>query len=121
ASSVNGTVRAKRLSGDARLSTVNGTLEASFERLDQARNISLHSVNGGITLAIPYNASVAFRATNVRGRIQDDFGFTVSLGAVACNHLSGTLRQGCTQIKLYNINGLISIVPVAGGKRVRFT
>src|SRR2546425_60224 len=46
ASSINGYVKARALTGEVRLSTVNGGLEATFTRLDEAKPVSLNSVNG---------------------------------------------------------------------------
>src|SRR2546425_4333206 len=45
ASSINGYVKARALTGEVRLSTVNGGLEATFTRLDEAKPVSLNSVN----------------------------------------------------------------------------
>jgi len=121
ASSVNGKVRAQKIAGDARLSTVNGTLEASFEELGDAKTISMNSVNGSITLSIPYDARAEFNARNVTGGIDNDFGIEVNHGRSIGSQLHGVLKGGGTYIDLNNINGPICIMPVAHGRRVRFT
>jgi DUF4097 and DUF4098 domain-containing protein YvlB len=121
ASSVNGTVRAQKITGDAHLSTVNGKLEATFERLSDARLISMNSVNGPITISIPFDAGAEFNARNVTGGIDNDFGIPVSQSVAAGSQLHGVLKGGGTYIDLNNINGTICIMPVAHGKRVRFT
>jgi len=121
ASSVNGMVRAQKIAGDARLSTVNGTLEATFERLSDARTISMNSVNGSILISIPYDAGAEFHARNVTGGIDNDFGIEVNQDRSAGTQLHGVLKGGGTYINLNNINGTICIVPVAHGRRVRFT
>ncbi|HTQ58314.1 MAG TPA: DUF4097 family beta strand repeat-containing protein [Bryobacteraceae bacterium] len=121
ASSVNGTVRAQKIAGDARLSTVNGRLEASFDRLSGARNITLASVNGPISLSIPYDAAAEFNARNVTGGIDNDFGIPVSQDHAAGSQLHGVIKGGGTFINLKNINGTICIMPVAHGRRVKFT
>jgi DUF4097 and DUF4098 domain-containing protein YvlB len=121
ASSVNGTVRASRIAGDARLSTVNGKLEATFERLSAAKTISMNSVNGNIEISIPYDARVEFNARNVTGGIDNDFGIPVNRDRSVGSKLHGVLKGGGTYIDLHNINGTICIMPVAHGRRVRFT
>lgn len=121
ASSVNGTVRAEKIAGDARLSTVNGRLEATFEHLEDARMISMNSVNGPISLAIPYDAGAEFNARNVTGGIDNDFGIPVSRGAAAGTRLHGVRRGGGTYIDLHNVNGTICITPMSHGRRVKFT
>jgi DUF4097 and DUF4098 domain-containing protein YvlB len=121
ASSVNGTVRAQKIAGDARLSTVNGRLEATFERLSDAKTISMHSVNGPISLSIPYDARAEFNARNVTGGIDNDFGIPVSLDHSAGSQLHGVLKGGGTYINLNNVNGPICITPMSHGRRVKFT
>lgn len=121
ASSVNGMVKAEKLGGEARLSTVNGRVEANFERLDAAKSISLNSVNGSIVLSIPYDAHADFRASNVTGGIENDFGLPVDRGRRVGSNLNATLKGGGTHIRLNNVNGSISIIPVSHGRRVRFT
>ena len=121
ASSVNGTVRAQKIAGDARLSTVNGRLEASFDHLEDARMISMNSVNGEISLAIPYDAGAEFNARNVTGGIDNDFGIPVSRNHAAGSQLHGVLKGGGTYIDLHNINGAICITPMSHGRPVKFT
>jgi DUF4097 and DUF4098 domain-containing protein YvlB len=121
ASSVNGRVRAEKIAGDLHLSTVNGSLEASFERLCDAKMISMNSVNGPISLAIPYDAGAEFNAHNVTGGIDNDFGIPVSRDHSAGSQLHGVLKGGGTYIDLQNINGAICITPMAHGRRVKFT
>jgi hypothetical protein len=121
ASSVNGPVRARGIAGDTRLSTVNGRLEASFERLGASKTISMNSVNGSIMLSIPYDARAEFNARNVTGGIDNDFGLPVNRDHSVGSKLHGVLKGGGTYIVLQNVNGTICIMPVAHGRRVRFT
>jgi DUF4097 and DUF4098 domain-containing protein YvlB len=121
ASSVNGTVRAQKIAGDVRLSTVNGKLEATFERLSDAHSISMNSVNGPISLSIPYDAGAEFNARNVTGGIDNDFGIPVRQDHAAGSQLHGVLKGGGTYINLKNVNGTICIMPMSHGRRVKFT
>ncbi len=121
ASSVNGRVRAVKLAGETYLSTVNGSLEANFDRLDPRKAVALHSVNGDIRLAIPFDAHAQVNASNVMGGIDNDFGLPVDRGGFVGNRLCGSIKGGGTRIRLNNVNGSISILPMSNGKRVRFT
>jgi DUF4097 and DUF4098 domain-containing protein YvlB len=121
ASAVNGGVRAREIAGDARLSTVNGKLEATFARISDAKTISMSAINGSIDISIPFDARAEFDARNVTGGIDNDFGIPVNQDRAAGSKLHGVLKGGGTYINLNNINGTICIMPVAHGRRVRFT
>jgi len=121
ASSVNGPVRAAKIAGDVHLSTINGKLEATFDRLNDAKSVSMNSVNGPITLSIPYDAGVEFNARNVVGGIDNDFGIPVKQDHSAGSQLHGVLKGGGTYIDLQNVNGTICIMPMSNGRRVKFT
>ena len=108
ASSVNGRIKVRGLSGGARLSVVNGHLGATFDRLDEPQSISLDSVNGSIDLALPPDASVTLDASSVSGSIHDDFGLPVT-GKFVGHQLHGTLGDGRAQVRLSDVNGSIEI------------
>lgn len=103
-----------------RLSTVNGKPEAAFEKLGDAKRISVNSVNGSIVLSIPFDAGAELNARNVTGGIDNDFGMPVNRGQSAGSQMHGVLKGGGTYIDLQNVNGPICIMPVSGGRRVRF-
>jgi DUF4097 and DUF4098 domain-containing protein YvlB len=116
ASSVNGRVTARGLAGEAKLSTVNGSLEATFTKLDEAKPISLGSVNGNVTLVIPSDANAMVRAGTVHGAIQNEFGLNVQHGEYVGHELNGQLGSGGPRIKLGNVNGRISIKHAQDGR-----
>ena len=109
ASSVNGRVAARGLMSDARLSTVNGNLEAIFNSLEGTTQINLGSVNGNVTLVIPSNANALVRAGTVHGAINNDFGLEVHHGNYVGHELSGQIGTGGPRIRLGNVNGSISV------------
>jgi len=117
ASAVNGSIHAEQLEGEARLSTVNGELEAAFNRLGAARAISLTSVNGPITLSLPPDARASLSARNLSGGIRTDFGHPLRTTAAGGQRLHTTIKGGGTRIHLHNVNGGISITGPA--RRVR--
>jgi len=107
ASSVNGSIKAERLGGQADLSTVNGHLEADFERISPANSISLSSVNGPITLSIPNGAGAQLMAHNLSGGIDSEFGHVWR--ASGGHRLRTIVNRGGAQIRVNNVNGGISI------------
>jgi DUF4097 and DUF4098 domain-containing protein YvlB len=105
ASSVNGSIRAERLEGRADLSTINGQLEANFDRVGD-RPITLSSVNGPIKLLLPSGTQANLKARNVSGGIDTEFGRPARVNGA--QQLS-VVHRGGPQIHLTNVNGGISI------------
>ncbi len=121
-SSVNGPVTATNLAGgEARLSTVNGRLEASFDKLSGASSIALDTVNGSISLAIPDHSNAEFHASTVHGRISSDFSVTEAHGHRGGSFSGQIGSGGGAHIKLSSVNGGIHILSTIGGHRVLHT
>src|SRR6266850_5239074 len=118
ASSINGRVTARGLLGEARLSTINGPLHATFTRLDEAKSISLQSINGPVTLVIPSDSNAMVRASTVHGDISNDFGLEVTHGEYVGHDLAGQIGTGGPRIKLGNGNGPIRITHSQDGRKV---
>lgn len=116
ASSVNGPVTARGLMGEARLTTVNGPLRATFSELNEARPISLGSVNGDVTVVIPSNANASVRAGTVHGLITNDWGVQVKHGEYVGHSLDAQIGNGGPRVKLSNVNGAISITRAQDGR-----
>ena len=116
ASSINGYVKARALMGEVRLSTVNGGLEATFTRLDEAKPVSLNSVNGNVVLVIPSDANAQLRASTVHGAISNEFGLPVIDGEYVGHELYGQIGTGGPRIKLGNVNGRITIKHAGDGR-----
>src|ERR1700754_60857 len=115
ASSINGRLTARNLLGEAKLSTINGSLNASFTQLDEAKPITLGSVNGSVTLIIPSNSNAMIRAGTVHGAITNDFGLQVKDGDYVGHNLDGQIGNGGPKIKLGNVNGGIRITHAQDG------
>lgn len=109
ASSVNGRVTARGMTSDSRLSTVNGSLEASFGSLAGTTQINLGSVNGNVSLVIPSNSNAQIRAATVHGAIRNDFGLEVHDLDYVGHELNGQIGTGGPRIRLGNVNGAISV------------
>lgn len=116
ASSVNGKVAARGLMGITRLSTVNGSLDATFSKLDEAKPITLGSVNGNVLLVIPSDANAIVKAGTVHGGISNDFGLEVEHGDYVGHELYGQLGSGGPRVRLENVNGRITIKHAQDGR-----
>jgi hypothetical protein len=109
ASLVNGNVKAEGLAGEVKISTVNGGVEANVARLGDAKNVTVNSVNGSITLIVPSGANADVKASTLHGAITNDFGLTVDDGQYVGHNLSGQIGQGGPRVRLNNVNGPIAI------------
>jgi DUF4097 and DUF4098 domain-containing protein YvlB len=113
ASSINGSIHARQMEGEATLSTVNGQVEAAFDQVNPAKAISLTSVNGPIALALPAGARAQVSARNLSGGIRTDFGRPLRIAPSGGQHLRTNIKGGgSTRIHLHNVNGGISITGV---------
>lgn len=104
---INGKLVATGLTNRAKLSTVNGMLDAKFDRVP-ADSLDLESVNGHIQLTLPSDAKVSLDANTVHGGISNEFGLHSSHHMVG-HDMHGTLGGGGTHIHLSNVNGAIEI------------
>jgi len=105
ASAVNGDIHALNLGGRAELSTVNGRVDANFDRTSPANPISLSSVNGAIALTLPRGSGASLEAQNLSGGIASDVGLVSRTDA---GHRLVVKGAG-PRIRLHNVNGGISI------------
>ncbi|MDX6272501.1 MAG: hypothetical protein QOD28_3724 [Acidobacteriota bacterium] len=116
ASCISGRFTARNLSGEAKLSNVSGVLEASFERLDDASNVTLGNVSGQIVLLIPSDTNGTIKANTLSGQITNDLGLPVRRGEYIGHDMSGQLGRGGARIKLNNVSGQIKIQRAADGR-----
>jgi DUF4097 and DUF4098 domain-containing protein YvlB len=105
ASAVNGDIHALKLGGQADLSTINGRVQANFNRTSPANSISLSSINGAIDLTIPSGSGASLEAQNRSGGIATDMGRASRTEAGHRLIVRGTGPH----IRLHNVNGGISI------------
>jgi DUF4097 and DUF4098 domain-containing protein YvlB len=104
---VNGGIKAERMEGQVELSTVNGFLDAGFQRISRCKPISLSSVNGPIEVSLPSGAGANVSAHNLSGGIDADFGR--AWRAPGGHRLEAAVNGGGAQIRVHNVNGGISI------------
>jgi len=107
ASSVNGNVTARGLAGDVALSTVNGSVKATFAEVRKA--VSLKSVNGGVSIAVPPEANADVSANTLNGGISSDFSLQAKRHFPVGQNLDGKLGGGGPAIKMSTVNGGIHL------------
>lgn len=113
AESVNGAVEATRVSGDIRLGSVNGRVLAE---LNAAKAVNLETVNGGVELNLPSNATGEINASTVHGGISNEFNIPVARERWVGSELRARLGEGGPAIKLSAVNGGIQIHRASDGK-----
>ena len=107
ASSVNGNVTAGGLAGQVELSTVNGSVNANFAELK--KSVSLKSVNGSVTVALPPEANAKVSANTLTGGISSDSALQSKKHFPIGQNLDGKLGEGGPVIELSTVNGGIRI------------
>jgi hypothetical protein len=115
---VNGNVTATNLRGTADLSTVNGQVNADFDRIEPGSRINLGTVNGHVNLVVPSDVSATVKADSLNGNITNDFGLPVRKGQYVGRDMYGRIGSGEGQIKLSSVNGGLSITRKNDGRTV---
>lgn len=107
AESSNGRIIASGLQGGTKVTTTNGVIELTFDKVGDG-GITAETTNGTITLAMPKatNADLSARITN--GAISND-GLDLKVSEQSRRRLDGTLGTGGPSIKLEATNGAITI------------
>jgi DUF4097 and DUF4098 domain-containing protein YvlB len=107
ANSVNGSVTVTGLAGNVELSAVNGSVKASFAELK--KSVSLKSVNGGVTVALPAEANADVSANTLNGGISSDFSLSVKKHSPIGQDLDGKIGGGGPAVKMSTVNGGIHV------------
>jgi hypothetical protein len=111
AHTVNGEVHIST-SGAARADTVNGAITASVGQV--VGGLRLTTINGGITLRVPHDASGDVHAATKNGRISTDFPLRVR-GSLSNRSIRGRLGSGGSEWSLTTVNGSICLRSIAHG------
>ena len=104
---VNGSI-AVETSSWASARTVNGSITARMGRADWSDEAEFETVNGGITLDLPSNASMQVEASTVNGSMSTDFPLTIR-GRWGPRRMSGTIGQGGRTLALSTVNGNVEL------------
>ena len=109
AQTVNGPADASGLAGPARISTVNGSISAQYNRTLDSGSIELESVNGRIQLSLPEDTNATVRAKTTNGNIENDFGLGAKKRFPIGRDLNGDIGGGGIKLRLKTVNGSIDI------------
>jgi len=104
---VNGSVTFST-SGEARASTVNGSIKGEMGRASWSGTLDMSTVNGGITLSLPGDLNSDVKLTTVNGDIRSDFPVTTT-GVVSRRRLEGTIGAGGRLLSLGTTNGTVTL------------
>ena len=124
ARTVNGSVEAKGLTGDAVIRTVNGPVDVETEGRAEAetvngpieaslgamggRPLAFKTVNGPVTVRLPASVNATVRAETVNGRISTDF--DLRSASVGRRKLTGILGAGGPEVSVTTVNGPVSLL-----------
>lgn len=109
AESVNGDLDLSDLASNGGFSTVNGSIEASFIRLEGQQKVKAETVNGRVTIRVPKDADVDISADTLNGSINArDFGLETDKGFVGSD-LNGSIGSGSARLNVDTVNGSIKI------------
>jgi hypothetical protein len=89
-------------------STVNGQIRGTMGGTEWSETLRFRSVNGGVDIDLPADASTELNARTVNGSISTDFPVTVS-GRVSRQRLNGTIGGGGRTLEIETVNGSITI------------
>jgi DUF4097 and DUF4098 domain-containing protein YvlB len=106
---VNGALTARQMSGSGAYNSVNGAMNVSYTKLADDKGISLETVNGKASLAIPANSNAEVKLDTLNGAIHNDFDLTVEKHFPVGKSLKGQLGTGGPSIKLHSVNGALSL------------
>lgn len=91
---------------DARGSTVNGSIHATFARADWSRPVELTTVNGEVVVTFPPNTNADLRADTVHGRVPVNLPVA---GQLAGSHVHTSLGTGGHDVRLRTVHGSIKV------------
>jgi hypothetical protein len=107
AGTVNGSIDVST-TGYAEAETVNGSIRASMKSATWPARLDFHTVNGGITLELPDNASADIEAETVNGDVSTDFPLMVQ-GRFGPRRVTGKIGNGGPRLSLETVNGSIRL------------
>ena len=94
--------------GWARAKTMNGSIEARLGSADWDDNLEIESMNGGIDLWLPADASAEVRASTMNGRVRSDWDLDTNRGW-ARSRARGTIGSGGRRLEVTTMNGSIRL------------
>jgi hypothetical protein len=105
---VNGSVNIST-TGSARATTVNGSINASMGRAVWPNGAKFTTVNGGVTVRLPAALNADVRLSTVTGGIQSEFPLNIATDP-GPKHAEGVLGAGGQRLDVTTVNGSISLL-----------
>jgi hypothetical protein len=103
---INGSIKIST-TGYADASTINGEIQARVGDASWPKDLSFSTINGGITLDLPSNASAEVDAKTMNGSITSDFPLETS--NFNRKHIKGKIGVGGRSLTLKTLNGSINL------------
>jgi hypothetical protein len=105
---VNGSVNVST-TGSARATTVNGSINATMDRAVWPNGGKFTTVNGAVTVRLPASVNADVRLSTVSGGIQSDFPLQMA-NDPGPKHAEGVLGAGGQRLDVTTVNGGISLL-----------
>lgn len=123
---VNGSITAQGLRGEAHARTVNGRIDLSTSDIGSAHTVNggitaelggskwtgeleFSTVNGSIALSLPKDTDTNVRAQTMNGRFDSDFPLLVKSFRARNRRVVGTIGDGGRELALTTVNGSIDL------------
>ena len=111
ASAVDGSMEIKNAADSLKLSAVDGSLSVSMDSLGSGQSVSLHTVDGGITLALPTEADATFSVNTIDGSVTSDFAeLQPEKESVVGHKLKGKLGKGSAEVTAKTVDGAVKLL-----------
>lgn len=110
ATTVDGEMNIENAANDLKLNAVDGKISVSMDTLGAGQSVSLHTVDGGITLAVPENADAIFSVQTIDGDVSSEFSeLQPNKESVVGHKLNGKLRAGSAEVAAATVDGSVHI------------
>jgi hypothetical protein len=107
---VDGGMDIENAASDLKLNAVDGRISVSMDSLGAGQPVSLHSMDGHITLAVPEDADANFSVHTVDGGVTSEFAeLPAEKEAVVGHKLRGKLRNGSAEVTVETVDGAVKI------------
>jgi tRNA A-37 threonylcarbamoyl transferase component Bud32 len=111
ATTVDGAIEIKNAADNLKLSAVDGSISVSMDSLGAGQSVSLHTVDGGITLALPEDAAANFSVHTVDGGVASEFPeLQPKEESVVGHKLKGKLGKGGAEVTAETVDGAVNFV-----------
>ena len=109
ASSTNGGITGRAVTGAVEAATVNGGIQMDLEGVSGETRLS--TVNGGVTLTLASGVNAELEATVVNGGVQVQEGLALTAGERSRQRVAGRIGSGGPRLVLQTTNGGVRVGP----------